>query len=214
MSKFLFGFPYYLDKINPNNYNKKQIIDQIEYNYSIDSSRNIWDKNFIDGSNLHHSHSDWGNNNFLSINFEELKDQYSIIIEKFLSNLKFIQNINYYYSIVNYTCMRSSQHMRSHVHPDCDFSMIHYLKFDNDIHKPTIFYNPSSLSKFYETLFPNLHKKLDPSYPENSFLSESFYFNVNEDDICIVPGFLSHSVPFHNTTEESRITIVTNITIS
>lgn len=143
-----------------------------------------------------------------------MNNQYSIIIEKFLSSLRFTQNVSYCYEIVNYTCMKSSQYMRPHVHPDCDFSMIHYLKFDKNNHNPTIFYNPSSLSKFYGTLFPNLHEKLDSSYSQNSFLSESFYFNVEEDDICIVPGFLSHSVPTHNEAKESRITIVTNITIS
>ena len=50
MLEFLFAFPYHSDKVDPNNYSKKQIIDKIEYNYSIDKNRNVWDKNFINGS--------------------------------------------------------------------------------------------------------------------------------------------------------------------
>jgi hypothetical protein len=213
MIKQIFGFPFYVDNINDSLFDKKKIIKDIEYNYKKDKHRNVWEdsKGLVD-SNLHHSYSDMENSNFKKINYSKLLPIYTKVITNFLNNFKFKKLIKFNFNIVNYTCMTSSQYMKSHYHPESDFTAVHYIKYDNTIHKPTLFEN-SDFSKFTRSLRPNLYNLLDSSDINHSWYYENYFLNIKENDICITPSFLFHSVPMQPKTDFSRITIVLNISI-
>jgi hypothetical protein len=213
MIKQIFGFPFYVDNIDGSLFDKKKIIKDIEYNYKKDKYRNGWeDSKGLISSNLHHSYSDLENLEFRKINYSKLLPIYTKTITNFLNNLKFKRPIVFKFNVVNYTCMTSSQHMKSHYHPNSDFTAVHYIKYNNNIHKPTLFEN-SDFSKFTGALRPSLNALLDPSDINHSWYYENYFLNVKEDDICITPSFLFHSVPKQPKTDISRITIVLNISL-
>jgi len=210
----IFGFPYFTTNIDENLYNKKEIIEDIEYNYEKSKDRNVWDKGNAKESNLHHVYNDWDNADFKKIKFDKLIPIYNNVFTEFLKNLPFKKKeIKLKFNIVNYTCLTSSQHMRSHVHLDCDFSAIHYVKFDDTEHTSTVFENTNNHSFFSEELRPNLSKILDERYPINSWYYQNFIFKIKENDMCIFPGFLSHSISKQPETKKKRITIVCNISL-
>jgi len=210
----IFGFPCFITNIDENLYDKKEIIKDIEYNYNKNKNRNFWDKDHDNESNLHHMYNDYNNADFKKINFDKLIPIYSDVFTEFLNNLKFKKKeMKFKFDIVNYTCLTSSQNMKSHVHADCDFSAIHYIKFDDTIHTPTVFENSNNYSNFSFQLRPNLFKILDERCILNSWYYNNYRFNIKENDICIVPGFLSHSVARQLETEKKRITIVCNLAL-
>jgi len=138
----IFGFPVFIRNINENLYNKEEIIKDIEYNYNKNKTRNAWDKGNIHESNLHHAYNDWNNTDFRKINFDKLIPVYGDVFIEFFKNLNIKkEQLKYKFNIVNYTCLTSSQNMQSHVHDDCDFSAVHYIKFDNTVHSSTSFDN-------------------------------------------------------------------------
>jgi hypothetical protein len=213
MIKQIFGFPVYTDNIKASLFDKKKIIKDIEYNYKKNKYRNKYeDPEGLFGSNLHHSYNDLENPNFKKINYSKLIPIYTKTIINFLNNFKFKRTINFKFTIVNYTCMTSSQYMKSHYHPESDFTAVHYIKYDNTVHKPTLFEN-SDFSKFTKSLRPNLINLLDPSDINHSWYYENYFLNIKEDDICITPSFLFHSVPIQPKTDISRMTIVLNISL-
>jgi len=215
--KYLFGFPTSIVKLKANKYNKKEIINTIEKNYNIDNNRNEWrnewDKISTESSKLHHAYDDWDNSKFLKPNFDLLIKHYKIIITKFLNKLHFKNTVNFKFSIANYTCMKNNQFMNEHIHPYTDFTLIHYIKFNKKIHQSTHFKNTHSHSNFSGLLNKKLLQNLDLSYIENSNLCNVYKFNIDEDDICIVPGLIPHFVPISKNVSETRITIVSNINI-
>jgi hypothetical protein len=133
---------------------------------------------------------------------------------EFFKNLKLTKKeIKIDFTIVNYTCLTSSQNMKSHIHPECDFSAVHYLKFDEKEHTSTLFENSNNYSSYIEYLRPSLDKILDKTCILNSWYYKNFRFNIKENDICIVPSILSHSILKQAETEKTRITIVCNISL-
>jgi len=208
----IFGFPCFIKNIDKNLYNKEEIIKDIEDNYNKNKTRNAWDKGNIHESNLHHALNDWDNKDFKKINFDKLIPVYSDVFVEFFNNLKFKKKgIKFKFNIVNYTCLTSSQNIRSHVHGTSDFSAVHYIKFDNKTHTPTLFENSNNYVNYAENLRPNLNKILDETCVLNSWYYKNILLQIKEDDICIVPGLLSHSVLKQTETEKKRITIVCNL---
>jgi hypothetical protein len=210
----IFGFPCFIKNIDENLYDKKEIIKDIEHNYNKNKERNVWNKGKITESNLHHIYNDWDNKDFKKINFDKLIPIYKDIFVEFFKNLKFRkEEIKFKFNIVNYTCLTSSQNMASHIHLDCDFSAIHYIKFDDTEHTPTLFENSNNYSRYIENLRPSLNKILDEKCILNSWYYQNFTFKIKENDICIIPGLLSHSILKQAETEKKRITIVCNISL-
>jgi len=214
MIKQVFGFPVYITNIDEKLYNKKQIVKDIDYNFKKDKHRNVWehDKSFKK-SNLHHSYNDYNNKNFKHIDYTSLIPIYEKKITDFFNNLNFTRTINFKFQIVNYTCMTSSQYMKSHYHPDTDFTAVHYLSFDKKLHKPTLFENTNNFSEYTTKLRPNLNNLFDKNDLQHSWYFDCWSFDTKEDDLCITPAFLFHSVPNQNLSKKLRITIVLNITI-
>jgi hypothetical protein len=208
----LFGVPVYVTKISAESYNKKEIVDNIEDNYKIDPNRNKW-KN--QGSYLHHSINDWENKNFKSVNFSHLFSIYEKKITEFFLLFQSKKNFQYNWKIANYTCMGKGQSMAKHMHSECDFSAVHYIKFDPKKHFPTKYYSPLIWGEFIDAHLAvnDLKDPLDLDDVSNSWLSGAWSFNINEDDFVISPALLSHSVPV-STSDDLRMTIVLNISVT
>jgi hypothetical protein len=210
MLKQLFGLPVYIKNISNHSYDRKKIIKDIEFNYSKDKNRNNWDTL---KSDLHHSYNDWENHDFKKINFNQLIPIYETIFQEFFNSLPLKKEIKFKFDIVNYTCMTSNQFMKSHYHPETDFTAVHYIKFNKEIHKPTMFENSHVFSDYVPFLRPNLINILNVNDTLNSWVSKDFWMNIEEEDICITPGLCFHNVPIQPKISESRITIVSNITV-
>jgi hypothetical protein len=201
----IFGFPVYITSIDKNLYDKEEIIKDIEYNYNKDKKRNAWDS-----GDLHHSYNDGGNENFKKINYNKLMPVYKNVFNEFFKNLKLkTREYQYNFQIVNYTCLTTSQSMKSHIHEDCDFTAVHFIQFDETVHTSTLFENNNN----YFDMRPNLKNFLDDGCLLNSWYFNNIKFNIKEDDICITPSFLPHSVSGQLKTDKKRITIVCNIYI-
>jgi hypothetical protein len=212
----LFSLPIYTYSIDEKLYDRKNIIKTIENNYKKDKNRNHWEEN-TDAvqSNLHHSSNDLENAHFEKPNYKKILPVYKDIISKFINDVSVkSKTVNYDFNIANYTCMTGSQYMKSHYHPECDFTAVHYIKFNPYIHKPTLYENTHSFSSFTSALRPNLKNILDDKSCLNSWYNNNYFIDVKEHDICISPSFLFHSVPHQPQTSETRITIVLNIELN
>lgn len=212
----LFSLPVYKYSINEKLYDRKNIINVIEKNYKKDKNRNVWETdNELLKSNLHHNFNDQKNKHFKEPNFETILPVYKNIISDFLKDLSLKpKNINFNFEIVNYTCMTGNQYMKSHYHPHSDFTAVHYIKYNQDVHKPTLYENTHSFASFSQCLRPNLKNVLNTDSCLNSWYNKNHFLDVEEHDICISPSFLFHSVPYQPQTTETRITIVLNINLN
>lgn len=212
MITHIFSLPVYKYNIDKNCYNKKEIIKTIEDNYKKEKTRNNWEvDNSLKQSNLHHIHGDWDNKKFKEPNYKKIIPIYEKVISNFLNDLNLKRPVKFNFQIVNYTCMTSSQYMKYHYHPDCDFTAVHYIKFNTEKHHPTLYENSHSFAYFTKDLRPKLNDILDDKDSSNSWYHNSYFLKIEEDDICISPSFLFHSVPSQKETNETRITLVLNI---
>jgi uncharacterized protein (TIGR02466 family) len=212
MIKNLFGLPLYHTSLLNEKYNKNEILDVIIKNYNKDKNRNEWDKNNFEYSKIHHFLCDEENNFFNTPNFNSLIPIYEKHIINFLQNLNIKQNIKFSFKIVNYTCMKKDQQMRSHIHTNCNFSAIHYLNFDENFNDSTLFFNPASYSKFLNVLMPNISNFFNSEDEKNSWFYYNFKFSTKEEDLIIFPSILEHSVPVVKS-DKYRVTISFNINL-
>ena len=207
MSDMLFGFPVHKIRIDPNSYDKDKIVSDIKENYEIDNSRNEWGT-----SNLHHTYGDWDNEKFININYNKLKKVYHKIFENFFHNdFKNSQPFNYQWNIVNYTAIKTGQHMQSHTHPTYDFSCTHYINFNPEKHSSIRFVNLSSMGLYGKEIMKSKFNIADNMDISNSYLQGGWNYPLSEDDMVIFPATLHHEVPKQEETDELRICVVTNI---
>ena len=209
IKEYLFGFPVVKQTINDNLYDKNKIIEDILHNYNLNPNRNEWDNI----SNIHHSLYDNENKEFIEINYSKLIPIYQEKIINFLNQIYLKGPVNFSFTISNYTCIKDNHYMREHIHPHCDFTGVHYLKFNKKEHYPTSFTNTHNHAKFSTNLFTSLAEKLDMTKTANSWFSEIFSINTEENDFVITPSIVEHSIPFHAKCETHRITIALNISI-
>ena len=207
----LFGYPIVKYKINPNNYNKEEVINTILSNYEIDKERNNWDPN----SNLHHSVDDESNIKFKTPNYSILKKIYLNMSKQYVKSLGIDNNIKI--KIINYSVVEKNNHMDPHVHAQADFVGSHYVSFDNQNHQPTLFINPSEgIFTYARVLKPELHVKfLNQKNSLNSWMLPAFTYPAEEDDVLIWPSLLKHGI--HKQQKKSnkkRISIAWNIYIN
>ena len=207
MSDMLFGFPVHKIRIDPDSYDKDKIVSDIKENYEIDNSRNEWGT-----SNLHHTYGDWDNEKFININYNKLKKVYHKIFEDFFHNdFKSLQPFNYQWNIVNYTAIKTGQHMQSHTHPTYDFSCTHYINFNPEKHSSIRFVNLSSMGLYGKEIMKSKFNIADNMDISNSYLQGGWNYPLSEDDMVIFPATLHHEVPKQEETDELRICVVTNI---
>ena len=210
----LFPSRIFKSKIDPSVYNKKEIVDILIKNYQKDESkdRNAWD----DDSNLHHYYNDWFNAKYDKVPLDKLNVVYENKVNDLMKQVNFCQNIDFKWTFENITV--NAKHMSAHDHVgfadgyQCVYSGIHYMKFNQDIHSPTTFFNPLMVSQF-NCLTDNLVKILSNSSIENSNYFSSWQIPVQEDDFIFFPAYLKHNV-ISQIDDDYRITGVINVRLS
>jgi hypothetical protein len=208
---YLYGLPIYIEKINPEIYQKNKILSQIEENYKISNVRNNWSKGSHIKTDIHHSLHDEENKTFNKIDYCDLSNKYEKIINNFFKKIKLKSGFSFKYSIVNYTCSKNNSFMTPHIHSDCSFALVHYISFDEKQHISTIFKSPY----YFNNLLPNSEKLrniFDSEFIENNWLNKEWVFNTKEDDVIIFPSILEHYVR-NRDCKKLRITVSVNIQI-
>ena len=210
--KYIFGFPYYIYKIDPKSYDKDKIDADILNNYYINPVRNKWDdKSYMDAKLLHRK-SDRGNPHCRESNYTKLMRQYKMLFTSFLNDLD-MPDAQADFTITNYTAMKRGQYMRKHNHiGDCDFTCVHYFRYNPDAHPSPPFYNPNNGANSIRYLRPNHYNKLNITKPEHSFRLPYFQLPAVEDEVHIMPSEVEHEVPPF-VSDELRVTIVVNLSI-
>ena len=208
----IFGIPLYKSNIDPNSYDKESILNTILSNYEKSNDRNNWDNESYIKSKIHHSLCDEQNQNFEKPDFSSLRSVYESEIKKCLKMMNY-QNLVFKFEIVNYTVMTKDSQMSNHIHTDCDFTTVHYLRFDNESLESTLFHNSNDYAKYLiSTLSPSLSKVSDNKSIQNSWMYQTFKIPTQENDFLIFPAVLEHSVPRIENDSE-RITVVSNINV-
>tara|TARA_B100001250_G_C19647042_1_gene720860 strand:- start:294 stop:950 length:657 start_codon:yes stop_codon:yes gene_type:complete len=211
-SERLFGIPFSICNIDPESYNKEEIISDITYNYSKSPIRN---KGPIAGKddNVHHAYSDWENPQYIKSNYNELSGIYTKLIPECLKKFD-LNNFNFSFDIVNYSCMSEGSYMTMHDHCKVDFVSLHYIQFDPTTHIQTEYVNEQPFS-LYQKVFtrPNKIGEIIDKNVSTSMYSESWRLPVEEDSFHIVPGFLSHRVPVQPKCDKLRIVVIANINV-
>ena len=205
--KPLFGFPVYHSNIDKNKYDKKKILKPILDNFKESKIRDNWGDG-IRESRIHHSYNDYDNDEFKKPDYSSLIPIYREEIQKYFNSMP-TKPLNFKFEIVNYTCMTQGYYMSSHIHTNCDFSAVHYLKFKGE---PTVFRNTNAYSKFLSIVYPKIARSLLTDWLENSWAFEHCKIDTKEDDLVIFPAMLEHAVP-EIKSGGTRVTVVFNINI-
>ena len=109
----------------------------------------------------------------------------------------------------NYYSNGEYQEVHTHVQPDVfaqrpHFSCIHYLKFDPEVHQPTIFIDPLSTIRLTNSI------ELD----SNNY-NEKYESQIREGSIIMFPPYLEHYVSKSEPTPDNpRITVAFNIVLT
>ena len=204
MIENLFGIPVWYDLVDPNTYNKDQLITTIKNNYEKNPERNRWS----DFCKMHHGYHDFDNEEYEPLNLNILKVVYQNKINKFASEvLGDISGVRCNLEIVNYTAMESGGHMTRHDHVETSTSFVgvHYLKFKAGQHSNIRYWNPHTLF----TMLPGY----DQIYHKLGICNKFFSHPVQEDMITIYPSFLEHDIPLQGETDSLRLSIVFNLKI-
>jgi len=211
----LFSCPIYKSRIDPDSYDKEKILNDIEYNKSLKNKRNDAHQAIGHHSNIHHSYNDFNNEDFRIINYEKLIATNLKTFNEFFNNELFTtREFGFTFNIVNYSAITEGQYLPAHNHvPTADFACIHYLNYKDD-HSPTCFRSPVSWAQYMHFILKEFRDTLDILHPDNSLFLTNFLFPVQEDDIIIFPAMLDHQVMEQGTTDETRVTISTNIKIT
>ena len=99
---------------------------------------------------------------------------------------------------------KKGQSQEIHDHLPGQFSAIHYLKYNPEVHSPTIFINPyGRFSVPHRPPFGNNINSVPPMWVGQQFV------HVNEGDLLVFPSFLEHKVS-RQTSDEMRITVSFN----
>ena len=205
----LFGFPLIMTKLDPKSYDKKSIVSAIEKNFKLNKTRNHWDTQSV----MHHSYDDVYNPRYHKVEFASLTPVYKEILTNIFKNMQLTAAWEFEFQIVNYTCLSHSHYMASHVHPEVDFSAIHYIQFDKEHHTPTKFKSTLPYTPYISTLRPDLFKILSPKHLSNSWALGTWEIGTEEDDFCFFPAFLKHGINPQTSKNKNRITVVLNISL-
>ena len=212
----LFSPIFYKSRIDPLLYNKDELYLDLKHNYTLNASRKV-EKDalgYFPDTNFHVYYKDWNNSNYKKIDFTLLYNQYTRIVEEFLSTINFNNSIEYQWYTVNINVAKNG-FLAEHDHNGTiqeykdwphQFSLIHYFSLKPH-HSTTTFLNPIAG-------ITELGKKLNNIDVENSSYFQNFNLSMLEDDIIIFPCYIKHKVDESNiTTDDLRITVAINIAI-
>jgi len=112
-----------------------------------------------------------------------------------------------------YNAYGSNQTADIHDHLPDHFSIVHFLKFNPEVHNPIQFINPmESVVKHILTMSPSLKENINRFDQTQSLYTGRFMPIIEEGDIIIFPGSLPHGVPL-SLSDEVRVTVAFNIDI-
>jgi len=212
----LFSPIFYKSRMDPLLYNKDELYLDLKHNYTLNNSRKVEEAaaDYFPDTNFHVYYKDWDNLNYKKIDFTLLYNQYTQVIEEFLSTIGFNNNIEYKWYTVNINVAKNG-FLDEHDHNGSiqeykdwphQFSLVHYFSLKPH-HSTTTFLNPIGACT-------GLGKKLDNTAIENSSYFQNFNLPMLEDDIIIFPCYIRHRVDESKiTTDDLRITVAINITI-
>jgi len=99
-----------------------------------------------------------------------------------------------------------------HSHLPCDFSAVHFLKFNPEVHEPIRFLNPRDITvKYLAEYKPHLHNNLG-TCTKQSYFKEFYVPEIVEGSFIIFPSDMEHLV-WPSQTDELRIVIAFNFNI-
>jgi hypothetical protein len=207
----LFPTTLYSLTIDPNHYDKSNIVKTAIQNYKIKPLRNSWSEDSV----LHHYYKDWNNSDFIKIDLSSLLPVYKTLFDDFLLNFNFKKKVQYSFKIVNLTVFKGDEgNMVSHHHTGdgrAFFSAVHYLSVGKN-NKKLIFQNPlifgQYLNNFYETFYENV---ISNDCLSLSAFSPSCEYIPKDDHMIIFPSYLKHEVgDTVNTSNDFRIAVIIN----
>lgn len=104
-----------------------------------------------------------------------------------------------------FNAYKKNQHQEIHEHLPGQFSAVHYLAYDAEVHSPTLFLSPyRQVSMSNSPPFGNNNpSQIPPTWNQLAVL------NVEEGDLLIFPSFLEHKVA-RQTSNKLRATIAFN----
>ena len=203
----LFGMPLFQNHIPPERYNKKQIIEDIQYNYNISKQRGV-------GFGKWHDSFECTDERFKKIESDNLVKIYTEEFKTFCGNyLKLNKDHSIKVEIINYTCNKEDAFMTPHAHPGADFSLVHYLQLPKNS-SPIRFTNHNDFAYYFRSLRPALYDMVDNENYLNSWMFEHNSIQPVQDTILIFPAVMRHQVPYSKEIMKSaRISVVANIMI-
>lgn len=111
-----------------------------------------------------------------------------------------------------YTAYGKGQKADWHDHMPADFSAVHFLKFNPEVHNPIVFTNPDVISsRLHGTYKPHLVDNLG-TCDKQSYYKAEYTPEIEEGDFIIFPSQLFHLV-HPSESDELRVTIAFNFNI-
>jgi len=203
------GLPILQAKIDPNSYDKQKLINTFEKNYKKQKIRQKLSFSSFE-TNIHHSLNDEENKMFEKPDYSKLIPNYQKPLMEYAKKVNLLPKTKMQLYVVNYTCNKHKSFMEPHIHMECEFSMIHYVKFDEKQHAPTTFLNPY---ESWEWWSKSLQDKIDLKKITQAWVYTDFVFPTQEDDVIIFPSMFRHFVN-NKESDSPRITISSNVTLN
>jgi uncharacterized protein (TIGR02466 family) len=139
----------------------------------------------------------------LDFNWTPVFEHYSPILRKFGNSLG-LEKSDIDIANVWFNAYKKSQSQEIHEHLPGQFSAVHYLEYDPEVHTPTIFMNP-----YGKASVPHMPKMGGSIENVPGMWMSQQYINVTGGDLLIFPSFLEHKVP-RQTTDKMRVTVSFN----
>ena len=208
----LFGVPIFKSTINPELYNKQEIMSTIEENYQKNTIRNKYDQ-----SNLHQTYKDNDNPDFKKVDYSSLTSIYNTKIKEFISQMSWASELKYTW-VPNISVYGEEQYLAPHSHiggynANIIFVCVHYASFPNDA-SPITFSNPS-VNLIYNTdrIIKKMSKLVNSSDTDNSAYYATWDFDIKEDDFIMFHSYLIHGVRPNGKLSKLRVAIAINISL-
>ena len=154
-------------------------------------------------------YTSFGKDYISKIDYYEFKRILTPYIQKFLDS---VYEVNVTLDLTKHTkcnpwynVYAKGSWQERHNHSPGGFSIIYYLKFNENEHSPTCFHNPSPLVPFMNFGYP-----LKKDTPIHQSSVPYWIPKVKQGDLIIFPAALDHNVPVCHSDEE-RIAIAFNI---
>jgi hypothetical protein len=133
----------------------------------------------------------------------------SLFLDEFLDKPGMAKVFDPWYNVFSY-----DQFQEPHAHFPNDFSLVHYVLFEENEHSPTTFISPNTTAAEAQRSFrPTLFDKINKKDPKKSFYMTNYTpLEIKQGDLIIFPSSLSHYVK-QNKSDRKRITFTLNMEI-